>query len=133
MIEVLALAIVLAVSIYFVALGVASLLAPALAKQFLLGFANSSLGHYSELLVRIIVGGAFLIHSQRMLFPAVFDAFGWVLIVTTACLLFVPWRWHQRFAQRSVPVATRHIASIGVCSLAISGLLIVAIVRGTTN
>jgi uncharacterized protein YjeT (DUF2065 family) len=131
-IDLLVFAVVLAVGIYFIALGLASLLAPTLAKRFLRGFATSPLAHYTELFTRLIVGGAFLVQSPRMQFSAVFEAFGWILIGTTACLLLVPWRWHHRFAQRSVAAAIRYIALIGVCSLAIGGLLLFALIHSAT-
>jgi uncharacterized protein YjeT (DUF2065 family) len=50
-----------------------------------------------------------------------------VLLVTTAGLLIVPWRWHHRFAQRVVPLFTRYIALIGLVSLAIGGLILWAV------
>jgi uncharacterized protein YjeT (DUF2065 family) len=133
MTDLLVFTVVIAVGIYFVALGIACLLAPSRAKRFLQGFATSPLKHYAELLARFIVGVAFLVQSRTMLFPTVFDTFGWILIGTTICLLFVPWRWHHRFAQRSVASAIRYIAAIGVCSLAIGAMLLFVIVQGTAT
>lgn len=130
MIEFLALAVVEVVGIYFAVLGVAALFAPAFAKRFLLGFAHSPLKHYGEMLARLIVGGAFLLHAPRMPFPAAFSAFAWLLILTTAFLLLVPWQWHQRFARRTVPQAIRHITLIGLCALLLGGSILVAIVHG---
>lgn len=130
MIEFLALAVVLVVGIYFTVLGIAALFAPAFAKRFLLGFAHSPLKHYGEMLGRLIVGAAFLVHAPRMPFPTAFNAFAWLLIVTSACLLLVPWQWHQRFAQRTVPQAIRYITLIGLCSLVLGGSILVAIVHG---
>lgn len=130
MIQYFALAVVVIVALYFVALGTSALLAPAFAKRFLLGFASSPLAHYTELLARFIVGVAFLVQSPRILFSAGFNIFGWILIVTTAGLLLVPWQWHHRFAQQAVPQATRHITMIGLCSLVLGGFVLVAVVRG---
>ncbi|MGI8843818.1 MAG: hypothetical protein ACR2HZ_08960 [Gemmatimonadaceae bacterium] len=132
MIEYLALAVVVIVALYFVALGTSALLAPAFAKRFFLGFASSPLAHYTELLTRFIVGVAFLAQSPRMLFSAGFNIFGWILIVTTAGLLLVPWQWHHRFAQQAVPQAMRHIILIGLCSLVLGGFVLVAVVRGAS-
>ncbi len=130
MIEFLALAVVMIVGVYFVVLGVAALFAPEMAKRFLLGFANSPRKHYGEMLARLIIGGAFLILAPRLPFSALFSVFAWLLIVTTACLLLVPWQWHQRFAQRTVPQAIRHITLIGLCALLLGGSILVAIVHG---
>jgi hypothetical protein len=131
MIEFLAFAIVVLAGLYFIALAAVSLLTPARANRFLLGFAGSPSAHYAELLLRFLVGGALVLHAPRMLFSGAFHLFGWVLVVTTASLLLVPWQWHHRFAQRAVPRATRYITLIGVASLAIGGLILVAVIRGS--
>lgn len=130
MIEYLALAVVVIVALYFLALGTFAMLVPAFAKRFLLGLATSPWVHYTELLARFIVGIAFLVHAPRMLFAAGFNIFGWLLVVTTAVLLLVPWQWHHRFAQWAVPQAIRYTTLIGLCSFALGGFVLVAVVRG---
>ncbi len=132
MIELLALAVVVLTGLYFCALAAASLIMPARASRFLLAFASSPRVHYLELLIRLVVGVSLVIHSPRMVVPAAFSLIGWILIVTTACLLLLPWRWHRRFAQRAVPPATRYIAWIGLCSLALGGLILLAVLWGGT-
>jgi len=131
MIDSLALVLVVLVGLYFAALGTAALVAPGFAKTFLLGFAATPAKHYAELFTRLIVGGAFLVHSPKMLFPSGFNFFGWLLVGTTAALLLVPWQWHHRFAQHTVPQAVRYLALIGLCSLVFGGFVLVAVVRGT--
>ena len=130
MIELLAFSVVLFVGLYFVALGIASLLAPARTKRFLLGFAGSAPKHYTELLARFIAGGAFLVHAPRVPFADAFSFFGWLLVLTSAGLLLIPWQWHHRFAQQTVPRAIRHIGLIGLCALMFGGLLLAAVLRG---
>jgi len=130
MIEILALTVVALAGLYFIALAAASLFSPASASRFLLGFANSALKHYTEMFSRIVVGAALILHAPGMLLSNVFSFFGWLLLVTTAGLLLVPWRWHHRFAQHVVPIATRHIALVGLSSLVLGGLILVAVVRG---
>ncbi|MEG3193053.1 hypothetical protein [Lysobacter sp. D1-1-M9] len=131
MIEALALTVVVLTGLYFIALAVVSLFCPAQANRFLLGFAGSALAHYTELFLRFMVGAALVLHAPRMLLPGAFTVFGWVLLVTTACLLLVPWRWHHRFAQQAVPRATRHITLVGLASLAIGGFTLAAVIRGS--
>ena len=128
--EVLALAVVLLSGLYLLALGTASLLAPARASRFLLGFASSSSVHFAELLLRFIAGAGFVLYAPRMIFPGTFNFFGWLLLVTTGGLLVVPWRWHHRFAQRAVPLFTGHIAWVGLVSLVIGGFILWAVLHG---
>jgi hypothetical protein len=129
MIEALAFAVVVLTGLYFMALAGVSFFQPALANRFLHGFAASALAHYAELFLRLLAGGAFVLHAPRMLLSQAFSLFGWVLLVTTALLLLVPWRWHHRFAQLVVPRASGHITLLGLASLAIGGLILAAVAR----
>ena len=129
--EAIALAVVVLAGLYMLALGAASLVMPARASRFLLGFAASQSAHFTELLLRFVVGAAVVLSAPRMSLSGAFNFFGWVLLVTTACLLLVPWRWHRRFAQHAVPHAIRYIALVGVASLAFGGLILAAVSRGS--
>lgn len=131
MIEALALTLVVLTGLYFLALATASLLKPAVARRFLSGFASSPSTHYAELFLRFLAGGALVIHAPHMAFSGAFRVFGWMLIVTTAGLMLVPWGWHRRFAQSVVPWATRHMTLIGVSSLALGVLFLSAVFVGS--
>jgi uncharacterized protein YjeT (DUF2065 family) len=109
---------------YFLCLGLLALARPATAKAFLGGFAGSALAHVSELAVRIVVGASFIVGSARLKFPALFAAFGWVLIATSIGLMMIPWRLHRRFAEWSVPQATRNMMLFAAGSLAAGCLLV---------
>lgn len=130
MIDALAHAVVVLIAIYFVGLGVISLFLPSIGSRFLLGFADTLLKHYLELLVRFVAGGAFILHAPHMMFPGTFGLFGWILLVTTACLLFVPWTWHRRFARTTVPRAIRYVRLIGISSVGLGVFVLVAVVGG---
>lgn len=125
--ETFACAVVVLAGLYLIALGGISLLAPSRARLFLLGFAGSKPAHYAELMVRFVAGAAFIVYSPRMLLSGAFNLFGWVLLVTTICLLLVPWQWHRRFARQSVPRALRHLSVLGVASLGMGGAIAAAV------
>ena len=133
LIELCALIAIALAGLYLVALGIASLAVPVRAGRFLLGFAGSKSVHFAELLVRFLVGAALIVYAPRMAFSGAFSLFGWVLLGTTACLVFVPWRWHHRFAQQAVPHATRHIGLVGVASVALGGLVLAAVAVGSAG
>ncbi|MBK7044890.1 MAG: hypothetical protein IPH50_15180 [Rhodanobacteraceae bacterium] len=130
-IEQLALSIVCLAGVYFIVLGALALARPEIAKRFLLGFAGSARAHYSELLVRIVVGGSLVLSSPLMLFSSAFTVFGWVLVGTSAAILLVPWQSHHRFAARSVPPALRFISVIGLGSLALGVFTLGALAFGS--
>ena len=117
-------AVVIVTAIYFACLGVGAFAAPARVRRFLLGFAGSPGAHYLEMGLRIVVGGAFVLAAASLRFPQVFAAVGWVVLLTTAVLLFVPWRLHRRFAAYAVPQALEYLPLLGVSSLAVAGFLL---------
>jgi hypothetical protein len=126
----LASAVVYGTGLYLIALGVGSFVVPAFVRRFLLAFAGTPVAHYLELSLRLVVGAAFLAHAQFMSFHGLFTAFGWVLVGTTAVMFAVPWQWHQRFAERSVPRALRRLPLLGLASFALGSFIILAATRG---
>jgi hypothetical protein len=127
MLDTLAYGGVLLVGLYLVGLAAAALLAPAGAARFLLGLAGTARAHYVELALRGLAGAAFVRHGPQMRFGDAFVLLGWLLVVTTAGLALVPWRWHRAFAQRAVPYATRHLRWLALGSLLLAGLVLVAL------
>lgn len=115
---------------YLVALGVGALVVPARASRFLLGFASTQSLHFVEILSRVIVGASLIVAAPSLSPPQPFALLGWLLIGTSTLLLFVPWQWHQRFASKTVPVANRYIALVGLASLVGGVLVLVAAFRG---
>lgn len=125
-----ALAMVVLAALYMLTLGAASLLVPAQASRFLFGFAGSPSIHFAELLLRLVAGAALVQYAPYMHFSSAFRLFGWVLLITTAALLFVPWQLHRRFAQHAVARAARYLPLVGLVSLAFGGLMLFAVTHG---
>lgn len=119
----LALIVVLLAGLYLLGLGTALLLVRSRAEAFLLAFAGSAQAHYSELLIRLLVGVASIQAATALPWSSSFVAFGWILLLTSLPLLLLPWRWHQRFAQQAVPSALRLRALLVGGSMAAGALL----------
>lgn len=122
--------IVLAAALYLLALGICALVRPDRTRRFLQSFASSARIHFTELALRLLVGGALVVSAPRMLLSRVVALFGWVLIGTTLVLAVVPWRLHRRFAAWSVPQATRRIPVFGAGSIVAGLLLLGALALG---
>jgi len=133
MVDLLASAGVLLTGLYLVGLAAVALAAPAHATRFLGGFATSALTHYLELALRLIAGGAMVVHAPRMRFSDAFALVGWVLIITTAVLVAVPWRWHHRFARWAVPRALPHLRLIAAASLLFGSLVLGCMMLGAAR
>ena len=131
MLDLFALILVLLTGVYLLALAAVAFVAPQRARVFLGSLASSAFAHSLELFVRLLVGAAFVLNAPKMQFPSVFSVFGWVVIVTTSCLLAVPWRWHHRFAQWSVPLATRNMKIFALGSLIAGAFVVLSVVLGT--
>lgn len=119
--------------VYLVALGLLAITRPSKARGFLQAFVASASTHYFELAVRLAVGLAFVMRAPYMMLSEVFTLFGWALVVTSAGLFLLPWRWHQRFARHMVPRATRHLGLMAVGSLAGGAIVLIAAIRGKTG
>lgn len=101
-----------------IALGIASLVRPQRVKAFLGALASTPRVHFTELAIRALVGCAFVLTAPRMPFAPAFTVFGWVLVGTTLLLALIPWHLHRRFANWSVPQATRVMPLFGMGALA---------------
>jgi hypothetical protein len=125
MLDLLSVIALCAAGAYLVVLGVAAVAFPAKASRFLLAFAGSARAHYLELAIRLAVGGALVLRAPSMPFSGAWLAIGWVLIVSTAILLLLPWRWHRAFAERTVPPVLRFMVPLGIAS-AVVGIVLTA-------
>jgi uncharacterized protein YjeT (DUF2065 family) len=108
---------ILAAGAYLIALGVAAFVAPAQTRTFLGAHASTLRAHLLELALRLLVGSSLIATAPQMWMPEAFSALGWVLVVTSLCLLALPWRWHRRFSQWSVPQATARLPLLGAASI----------------
>ena len=117
----LALGVVFGFCLFLLGLAVLIVVAPVRAERFLGAFAGSARAHYLEQVLRLLVGTALLALADRMRYPAAFTLLGGLMAGTTLVLLALPWRWHQRFAQRVMPSVFRHMRlfALGVALLAV--------------
>lgn len=121
---------ILLAGLYLIGLAVVAAALPRRAEIFLSGFARSAFVHYLELSVRLVVGAALVSHAPQMRLPGLFAVLGWIVVGTTIVLSVVPWRWHRRFAEWSVPLATRNMVLFALGSLAAGVFVLVSLVPG---
>lgn len=116
MLNLVALMMVLLAGGYLLLLAVCAFAIPGRTQAFLLAFASSARVHRVELLVRLMVGAAFIQRAPAMTFPHVFKAFGWLLLATTVIMALLPWRLHRRFAEAAVPHAIGRLWMLAIGS-----------------
>ena len=105
---------------------------PVIAERFLSAFASSARTHYVEQVVRLLVGAALVVLSPTMWQPRMFWLFGWTIVISSAVLLCVPWRWHRRLGERFriLPLLIRHLSLYAVGSSALGALLLYGVFAG---
>ena len=123
MMEVLSGMVVVTFGCFLVGLAVMIAIKPQLAERFLHSFATSARAHYTEQTLRLIAGGAMVIFAPSMRYPGLFRLFGWLIVVTTAALLVLPWRWHSEFAKWAIPLVIRHMKLFALAAVALGTLI----------
>lgn len=113
--------------LFLVAFGVAACTRPAAARAFLAGFAGSAFTHYAELAVRLAFGWALILASPNLSGSTWLAGAGWVLLVTSALMLLVPWKLHRSFARLAVPRAAFVLRGMGVASVCAGAFLLWAL------
>jgi hypothetical protein len=94
------------------------------AERFLRLFASSAKAHYTEQFSRLVVGTAIVLYSPSMWYSYLFEYFGWLIIITSVGLLLAPWRWHQRLAERGIPLVIRYLTTYAVGAFALGAFIL---------
>ncbi len=97
---------------------------PAIANSFLMRFASSARAHYTEQIVRIVVGAALVVGSPAMWQPNLFRLIGWAIVISSVALICTPWQWHDRLGVRLRPMLTRYLRLYAAGTLAFGVLLL---------
>ena len=103
---------------------------PAVAERFLMRFASSARTHYVEQACRLLIGAALVALSPAMWMSKIFWLLGWAVVVSSAALMCVPWRWHHRFAERVLPTVVGHLRLCAVGPFAFGVLLLYGVFAG---
>ena len=116
-------------------IGLAAVIAttPSLAERFLRSFASSALAHYTEQALRLLVGAAIVNFASSMWYPELFKLFGWLLVVTAAGLLLIPWQWHQQFGSWVMPPVIRRMRLFALGAAALGAFILYGVSRAVIS
>ena len=117
-------AILVAFSLFLVGLTVVVFTKPAVAERFFMSFASSARAHYTEQVIRLLIGASLVIRSAAMWQPKVFWFVGWAIVLSSLVLILSPWQWHHRFGEIVRPMLIRRIKLFAVGLLAFGVLLL---------
>ena len=113
-----------------VALTVVIFAKPAVAERFFMSFASSARSHYTEQVVRLLVGASLITRSPSMWQPKVFWFVGWAIVLSSSVLILAPWQWHRRFGEEVLPMLIRHMKLFAAGLLAFGLFLIYGVLAG---
>ena len=116
--------VVVGIGLFLIGLAVVSVARPSLAARFLSSFASSARAHYTEQSARLIAGAGMVHFAPLMWFPDLFRLFGWVLVITAVALFLIPWQWHHRFGERTIPMAIRHLRLVALGAGALGAFIL---------
>ena len=126
-------AILVAFGLFLVGLTVVVFAKPAVAERFFMSFASSARTHYTEQIVRLVIGASLIIRSGAMWQPKVFWFVGWGIVLSSLVLIFAPWQWHDRFGEEVRPRLIRHMKLFAVGLSAFGVLLIYGVGIGESR
>ena len=117
-------AILVAFGLFLVGLTIVVFAKPAVAERFFMSFASSARAHYTEQVIRLLIGASLVIRSAAMRQPKVFWFVGWAIVLSSLVLILSPWQWHDRFGEKVRPMLIRRIKLFAVGLFAFGVLLL---------
>jgi hypothetical protein len=98
--------ILLLFALYLFIAGLVMLFAPHRARRTLQKAGSTNFINYAEITLRMIPALAFIFYAEESRFPVFFSVFGWVMLVTSLVLYFVPRKLHHEFSLKSAEILT---------------------------
>lgn len=125
-------AILVAFGLFLVALTVVVFARPTVAERFFMSFASSARAHYTEQVVRLVIGLSLIIRSVAMWQPKAFWIVGWAVVLSSLVLIVTPWKWHDRFGEKVRPMLIRRMKLYAIGLLAFGVFIIYAVFTGVS-
>jgi hypothetical protein len=129
----LAAIVVVACGLFLIGLSVVVFANPALAERFFMSFASSARTHYAEQALRLLIGASLVVLSPAMWQTNMFRLLGWAIVVSSAGLILIPWRWHHRFGERVLPLIVRHMRLYALGLFGFGALLLYGVFAATSS
>lgn len=96
--------IIIIFGIFFMIIGLIMLFAPKKANQILRKAGSTNFINYAEITIRMIPAAALILYSDFAKYPEIFKTFGWIMLVTSFVLYFVPRQLHHKFSLKSADI-----------------------------
>ena len=110
--------ILLSAALWLIGVGLYSLLRPRQALKGLSKFSSTALINYTELIIRLCVGLAFIARAPLSDSPQIFKILGVFLALSAVIIMLIPRTWHAKYSvywSKTIPPwAVRLLAPISI-------------------
>lgn len=93
--------IVLGFGLFIILVGFIMLFKPKKAREILRKAGSTNFINYAEITIRIIPAIALILFADYCKVPIAFIVFGWIMLITSLILYFVPRKLHHKFSMKS--------------------------------
>jgi len=101
------------------------LFAPKKARATLRKAGSTNFINYAEITLRIIPATALILYADFSKFPDAFKIFGWIMLITSFILYFVPRKMHHKFSRKSADILSPiYLQLISPFAFILGGLVI---------
>ncbi|SDB65774.1 hypothetical protein SAMN03097699_3143 [Flavobacteriaceae bacterium MAR_2010_188] len=122
-------AILICFGIFIILVGFVMLFKPDVARNVLRMAGSTNLINYSEITLRIFPAIAFILYSDFSKSPNAFKIFGWIMLVTSLLLYFIPRKTHHQFSMKSAEfLKPKYFQLISPFAFLFGGLIIYGVV-----
>ncbi len=96
--------IVIFFGLFIIFIGFIMLIYPKKARNTLRKAGSTNFINYAEITIRLIPASALILYSELSKFPDAFNIFGWIMLITSFVLFFVPRKIHHNFSNKSADI-----------------------------
>lgn len=115
--------------IFFICIGLLMLFNPKKANDILRKAGSTNFINYAEITIRIIPAVGLILAADNSKYPAIFNIFGWFMLLTSLVLYFVPQQLHHNFSVKAADMLKPYYFQlISPFSFLIGTLLIYSVV-----
>lgn len=89
---------------FIIFIGFIMLIRPVKARNTLRKAGSTNFINYAEITIRLIPAIALIVCAEIAKFPEAFEIFGWIMLITSLVLYFVPRQLHHQFSMKSADI-----------------------------
>jgi uncharacterized membrane protein YfcA len=90
--------IIIIFGIFIILVGMLMLFAPKKVNPILRKMASTNFINYTEITLRLVPALALILYADFAKYPEIFKAYGWIMLITTLVLFFIPRQIHHNFS-----------------------------------